>query len=311
MRFEKSVFSGYLVQGELNAAISYLKDCGDQSELYGKYYEVFEKDKRPVYEEDAYLDKILDVYRKYYREIFYLNNNADEAEKCMSERFGGIFGISDKSADVGEIEEIYVSKAFTDRGFHFLGGCTGGFFGPYIWSDTEKKKYAVELPDGNAEYTVMLLDGFISRSWLDYISFGMTGTGGWTGSDGIISCVRSSYDVDSEAFRVSLLKHEAQHSVDIARFKSISSDELEYRAKLVELIYSEQRNMLEKFLLEADDSRAKNGHSLASHRIAEKFSAETGLNIAELKALSAEKVQSVASKLFYESSKELKEKYTT
>ncbi len=309
MNFEKNVFAGFLVKGELNAAVSYLGGCGDQSELCGRYHKVFEEDKRPVYEKDAYLNEILDVYRKYYREVFYLNNNIKEAEKRMEERFGVVFGKSFTCPDIGETEEKCVFKAFNERGFSFLGGRTSGFFGPYIWSDTEKKKYDVELPDGNSEYTVMLLDGFISKSWLDYISFGMTGTGGWTDSDGIINCVKSSYDIEGEAFRVSLLKHEAQHSVDIIKFGNISSDDLEYRAKLVELIYSEQRNMLEKFLLESDNSDVKNGHALASYKIAEKFSSKTGLDFKKLAALSAKETQAVASELFSESSDEIAKKY--
>ncbi len=299
MIFEKNVFAGFLVKGELNAAVSYLSGCGDQSELYGRYHKVFEEDKRPVYEKDAYLNEILDVYRKYYREVFYLNNNIKEAEKRMEERFGVVFGKSFTCPDIGETE---VFKAFNERGFSFLGGRTSGFFGPYIWSDTEKKKYDVELPDGNSEYTVMLLDGFISKSWLDYISFGMTGTG-------IINCVKSSYDIEGEAFRVSLLKHEAQHSMDLIKFGNISSDDLEYRAKLVELIYSEQRNMLEKFLLQSDNSDVKNGHALASYKIAEKFSSKTGLDFKKLASLSAKETQAVASELFFESSDEIAKKY--
>ena len=92
MNFEKNVFAGFLVKGELNAAVSYLSGCGDQSELYGRYHKVFEEDKRPVYEKDAYLNEILDVYRKYYREVCYLTHNIKEAEKRMEERFGVVFG---------------------------------------------------------------------------------------------------------------------------------------------------------------------------------------------------------------------------
>lgn len=310
MNFEKSVFTGFLVKGELNAAMSYLKDLGNQSELYEKYRLVFEEDKRPVYEKDAYLNEILDVYRKYYREIFYLNNDASEAEAKMRESFEKIFGLSSDGANLDEIEESTIKKAFFDRGFRFLGGRTGGYFGPYIWSDTEKKKYAVELPDGSAEFTVLLLDGFVSKSWLDYISFGMTGTGGWADSSGMINCVRSSYDIEGEAFRVSLLKHEAQHSADLAKYGDMSSEDLEYRAKLVELIYSEERNMLEKFLLEAGLSNPKNGHSVASAKIAERFSVKTGLDLKGLASLPTDKIKKTASDLFFESNGEVKKKYS-
>lgn len=93
----------------------------------------------------------------------------------------------------------------------------------------------MELPDGSAEYTVNLLKGFVFRSWMDYLTFGRYGTGGWASPDGTINCIEQAYDLESERFRVSLLKHEAQHTVDRKRFPQITPAELEYRAKLVEL----------------------------------------------------------------------------
>ncbi len=94
----------------------------------------------------------------------------------------------------------------------------------------------MELPEGTQDYAVKFLDGFIMKSWLDYISFGETGTGGWSNGDGLIHCVRAAWDLESEDFQVSLLKHEAQHAMDQVRYKDITNKELEYRAKLVELI---------------------------------------------------------------------------
>ena len=137
----------------------------------------------------------------------------------------------------------------------------------------------MELPDGVQDYAVKLLDGFVMLSWLDYLSFGEVGTGGWSNGDGLIHCVKSGYDLDSEAFQVSLLKHEAQHAADHARFRGMSSEELEYRAKLVELICSSQRNLLDRFLLEADGARTGNGHGLAAERIDRK---STRLNSSHL-----------------------------
>ena len=54
---------------------------------------------------------------------------------------------------------------------------------------------------------------------------------------------------ESERFLVSLLKHEAQHTVDMKRFPGITPAELEYRAKLVELHYSGDPGLLQKFLI--------------------------------------------------------------
>ncbi len=153
-----------------------------------------------------------------------------------------------------------------------MGGKTGGYYGPYIWKDTEKRSYMVELPEGIQPYTVYFHRGFIFNSWLSYISLGEVSTGGWADEDGTIHCIADSYNESSEAFQVSLLKHEAQHTRDLRAFPNMSKELLEYRAKLVELIYSQERDLLRTF---AAQGGSENGHALAARRIAEEFANST------------------------------------
>ena len=82
------------------------------------------------------------------------------------------------------------------------------------------------------------------------------------------------------------------------KYENISSEDLEYRAKLVELIYSKERNLLEMFAHEADNSSKNNGHSLAASRIIGEFSKKLNLGHDEL---SITKIQTVARELFEES----------
>lgn len=51
-------------------------------------------------------------------------------------------------------------------------------YGPYIWENSERVIYEVEIPSGIQKVAINMMDGFVSRSWLDFISFGQTGTGG-------------------------------------------------------------------------------------------------------------------------------------
>lgn len=150
-----------------------------------------------------------------------------------------------------------------------------------------------------------LLDGFVVKSWLDYLSFGKVSTGGWTDTDGVINCVKSSYDFGSENFRVSLLKHEAQHARDLTFWPDMPSALLEYRAKLVELIYSVERNLLTQFAREADSSDNRNGHSAAAHRIVSECCKMLDKCADELGMLSIEQVQSTAKSLFDKSTSAL------
>ena len=157
-------------------------------------------------------------------------------------------------ADEAHLAE-QLQSVFEAEGYHALFGKTQGYYGPYIWRDTVPTVYRVELPGGTAEYTVNILKGFVFRSWMDYLTFGRYGTGGWASPDGTINCIEQAYDFESERFLVSLLKHEAQHTVDMKRFPEITPAELEYRAKLVELHYSSDLSLLQKLLSEADDKQ--------------------------------------------------------
>ena len=190
---------------------------------------------------------------------------------------------------------------FEAEGYHALFGKTQGYYGPYIWRDTVPTVYRVELPGGTAEYTVNLLKGFVFRGWMDYLTFGRYGTSGWASPDGTINCVAQAYDFESERFLVSLLKHEAQHTVDMKRFPGITPAELEYRAKLVELHYSGDLGLLQKFLSEADESRTGDSHAAASARIALEFA---GVDQGSLSC-----IQARALELLHRHTKEMKEKY--
>ena len=148
---------------------------------------------------------------------------------------------------------------------------------------------------------VNILKGFVFRSWMDYLTFGRYGTGGWASPDGTINCIEQTYDFESERFLVSLLKHEAQHIVDMKRFPEITPAELEYRAKLVELYYSSDLCLLQKFLSGADESKANDAHAVASVRIKREF--------ADTDQRSLPCVQTQALKLLHAHTKEMEEKY--
>ena len=303
--YNENLYYGLLIKGQLKEAIAYLSECG-QTELFQKYFELFEYEKYIKFPVDDYLNEILLPYQIYYRDIFYLEIPAEQALNTLKRTLAKFFNIADENLEFSEIESIYVAKAFESRSYCFLGGKTGGHFGPYIWRTTELKSYDVELPNGKHKYAVKLLDGFVSKSWLDYVSFGALSTGGWSDGDGVINCIKTSYDFTDESFTVSLLKHEAQHASDIELYPEMSSADMKYREKLVELIYSTNRNLLEQFSYEADFAADSNGHALAANRIIEEFARLTD---ATLKEISIAETQSIARKLFARSNEEIKTKY--
>ena len=162
VKFFKSVYYGYIIKGDLIGAISYVKQFSEQAELYNRFMAVFEQEKYHTYEVDAYLNEILTIYQRYYRDVFYLCIGKENAEDKLRAELASFFGMND-GIDLCDIEQNQITEAFQNRGFHFLGGKTSGYYGPYIWRVTEAKTFEVELPDGIQTYTVK----YWTRSLLD------------------------------------------------------------------------------------------------------------------------------------------------
>ena len=238
------------------------------------------------------------MYQIYFRDIFYCGLPEAEAAGRLLTELRVLLAMPDAKE---ELLAERLQAVFEQNGYHALFGKTQGYYGPYIWKDTVPTVYCVELPSGTAEYTVNILRGFVFRSWMDYLTFGRYGTGGWASPDGTINCIEQAYDFESERFLVSLLKHEAQHTIDMKQFPGITPAELEYRAKLVELHYASDLGLLQKFLSEADESRANDSHAVASARLKLEFANTDQTNLSG--------IQTRALELLHAHTKEMEEKY--
>ena len=290
--------SQFFLNGDIKGAIAYMRDHEEFKDILPAYIAIFEDCKYRTFEIPDALNDILRLYQIYFRDVFYCGVSEADAANQLRTQLKRLLNMPD--ADEALLTEK-LQSAFEEKGYHALFGKTQGYYGPYIWRETQPTVYRVDLPDGTAEYTVNILKGFIFRSWMDYLTFGRYGTGGWASPDGTINCIEQAYDFESERFQVSLLKHEAQHTVDMKRFAGITPAELEYRAKLVELHYSSDLGRLQKFLSEADESRTGDSHAIASARIKRDFADtdQTQLSCVQARALA----------LLRAHTKEMEEKY--
>ena len=288
----------FFLNGDIKGAIAYMREHEEYKDILPAYTAIFEDGEYRTFEVPDALNDILRQYQVYYRDVFYCGLPEAEAADKLRARLKALLHLPDAGE---ELLTERLRSAFEAEGYHALFGKTQGYYGPYIWRDTVPTVYRVELPGGTAEYTVNILKGFVFRSWMDYLTFGRFGTGGWASPDGTINCIAQAYDFESERFLVSLLKHEAQHAVDMKRFPAITPAELEYRAKLVELHYSGDLGLLQKFVSEADESRADDSHAAASARIRREF-ADT--DPADLSAIRARALE-----LLHAHTKEMEEKY--
>ena len=290
--------SQLFLNGDLQGAIAYMRDHEEFKDILPAYVAIFEDCKYRTCEIPDILNDILRLYQVYFRDTFYCGlPEAEAADKLLTQL--------KMLLDVPDAEESLLTEklqsVFEAKGYHALFGKTQGYYGPYVWRDTVPTVYRVELPGGTAEYTVNILKGFVFRSWMDYLTFGRYGTGGWASPDGTINCIEQAYDFESERFLVSLLKHEAQHTVDMKQFPGITPAELEYRAKLVELHYSSDLGLLQEFLSAADESKPDDSHAIASARLKPAFADTDPTNLSCIQARALE--------LLHAHTKEMKEKY--
>ena len=288
----------FFLNGDIKGAIAYMREHEEYKDILPAYTAIFEDGEYRTFEVPDALNDILRQYQVYYRDVFYCGLPEAEAADKLRTRLKALLHLPDAGE---ELLTERLRSAFEAEGYHALFGKTQGYYGPYIWRDTVPTVYRVELPGGTAEYTVNILKGFVFRSWMDYLTFGRFGTGGWASPDGTINCIAQAYDFESERFLVSLLKHEAQHAVDMKRCPGITPTELEYRAKLVELHYSGDLGLLQKFVSEADESRADDSHAAASARIRREFADTDPADLSAIRARALELLEA--------HTKEMEDKY--
>lgn len=198
--------SQFFMNGDIKGAIAYMREHEEFKDILPAYVAIFENGEYRRFDVPDKLNEILLLYQIYYRDTFYCGlPEAGAAEKLLA----GLKAL----LNVPDAEETLLAErlqaVFEAEGYHALFGKTQGYYGPYVWRETVPTVYQVGLPDGTAEYTVNILKGFVFRSWMDYLTFGRFGTGGWASPDGTINCIEQAYDFESERFLVSLLKHEA------------------------------------------------------------------------------------------------------
>lgn len=289
---------GFFIRGDVSGAIEFMKEIPELADFVEPYIALFEKEQYICYDIPDSLNRILLCYQQYFRDVFYLHKENEASEAELLEKLKKELSLPDGDASSVESE---MTAQFHQLGYQLLCGRTNGYRGPYVWKETVPMTFEVELPETTSSYRINMLRGFVTRGWMDYLTFGQIGTGGWTAPDGIIHCVEKAYDVNSERFKVSLLKHEAQHAEDLRRWPGIQPHELEYRAKLVELIYTEGTNLLSKFCSEAIPDRTDDSHAVASVRLKNEMGELIGSGTAE--------IQARARDLFAASSREMEEIY--
>ncbi|WP_449539678.1 hypothetical protein [Ferdinandcohnia sp. Marseille-Q9671] len=264
------------VEGNVIKTYEYLKTLvpktEEQLELVEKYENRFFKEEKNILieHEDTWIKHIINTYREYFEVV--LTNRVDrlEAERRLLEKLNHYLPIGQRGTNMKTTEDN-LKVIFNEKGYSFLGGKVQPHYGPFIWKSEYKKEYIVDLPGATKKVEVRFLDDFLMISWLHFATFGEVYAGGWAGKDALYCVLPNYFDkLDTDAFHVSFLKHEAQHFSDYEQFPKLKGPDLEYRAKLVEIIYYSNLDFFEKLLVQAVNN--PNPHNYSAYIILKRFS---------------------------------------
>lgn len=186
--------SQFFINGDIKGAIAYMREHEEFKDILPAYAAIFENGEYRRFDIPDRLNDILRLYQIYYRDTFYCGLPESEAADKLLAGLKALLNMPD--AEEAPLAER-LQAVFEAEGYHALFGKTQGYYGPYVWRETVPTVYQVELPDGTAEYTVNILKGFVFRRWMDYLTFGRFGTGGWASPDGTINCIEQAYDFES------------------------------------------------------------------------------------------------------------------
>ena len=220
---------------------------------------------------DAFVSEVLRLYRSYWWHAL--------KEPARREAFGDellaslkrLIGPAAAAASDFDALEPIVDAELRQRGFHPQTGRTPPLRELMLWRKQDSRRYHVQLPEGPYDVQVELLDDFVSRGWSAYGRCERGSAGGWATDEKLFAVV-PAYDKDgglgSEAFRVVFLGHETQHFADQNRHPDMPPWELEYRAKLVELVQAREvsAKRLRGFLTAQGDDE-DSPHTYANKRL--------------------------------------------
>jgi hypothetical protein len=262
------------------------------------------------------IDSLLALYQRYWRiALLNANTNYDSVFAASLHDFirKNYLPAANMVADNDSLD-VYLKKYIESKHLYTTGfGKTGKLYDLLVWKTEKDTVYSFTLGGEKLTPSVIFMDDFITLGWEEYASLGKFYPGGWT-TPKALYCVKKAYDLNSETFLISYLAHEGRHFADTRLFPDLSSPDLEYRAKLVELSLADKTlyNLVNLFIATANYD-SENGHSVAAYCVIRDlskaiFNIEFEKDKDKWQTISREKINSNAAKILALNTKALRKK---
>lgn len=193
---------------------------------------------------DPAINELLPIYQRYWRAVMLDTSTRMVQDSMLIEAVVG--HIARHCSALDDPRPTSIKRNWNERLEGLLNahhcfaavGKTGPYYDLLLHLKETGTHYSVTTPEDTLEVKVVFMDSVISNGWEGFATMDTYYPGGWATNDALY-CAHDSYDLTSENFTVSYLKHEGKHFADYKRFPELQSADLEYRAKLVELCYAD------------------------------------------------------------------------
>lgn len=290
-RWKKRMYARFVSKEEVFENTSGNKIVNDISNIYREYWRVEMMKPLPESRTDSVL---------YLTIAEYLQSNK-------------LTKISNDSLRKNIKDDSVLKDVIEKEGFKVDFKFRNGFQEIFIWDKESIQKYDVILPKETVQTTVVFIESYHINGYDDFATIGDSQVGGWAEKEtATLFCNKGAYDLDSEKFEISYLKHESLHFTDLNNYPNLSPADLEYRAKVIELMYCTAETIYDRiseFALGADKSDRENSHPYANYMLIQNlskliFSSDFNSDISQWKEVSVERINKAAS-ILYESNEKI------
>jgi len=218
---------------------------------------------------DTFTDAVVSAYRKYWILTLMGEMSSQNGEDFLESSLRQVLSRRDNAEFSGNTAGVFklVGEIFDEKGVHYLDTSAPPLRDLFLWKKEKNRKYSVRLTDRTQKVRVTFMSEIYSMGWKQYATLGLVATTGWVEGDRLY-CLEGAYDRSSENFEVSYLKHESRHLADFESFPKLQSADLEYRAKLTELVFAftSTRQLLDDFTSKSAPSPTS-PHAFANYRV--------------------------------------------
>jgi hypothetical protein len=227
---------------------------------------------------DVQIIEIVDMFHNYWKSVMLNKQKTEYADSIFKTDIADFLfknRIDPKWERDGIVRELYKysNTFFEKKRYHSNAfGKTSHLYDLFLWKTDDIREYPIELINDSVVVEIHFMKDFISQGWTHYATLGRNYASGWATNKALFA-MEDAYDLNSEDFKVSYLTHEGQHFSDYKKFPNLEQTDLEYRAKLVELVKSDLTtiNIIGKFIRNNSDSK-NNAHAFANYMVIKNLS---------------------------------------